>query len=183
MLRALGDALDGAEIPWMVAGSVASSTWGEVRSTQDIDVVVVATRSSLVRLCQALPAERWYADLDMAIEAAKRRSMFNVIDLETGWKVDLIFRKGRAFSRAEFDRRRRATVDGVEVWIAAPEDVLLAKLEWSKAAGSERQLRDAAGIVAVQRDALDGEWLRHWAKELDVEAELASVWPPAGRDP
>ena len=86
----------------------------------------------------------------------------------------------RPFSRAEFDRRRRAIVDGVEVWVAAAEDVLLAKLEWSKATGSERQLRDAAGIVAVQGEALDGEWLSRWAKELGVEAELARVWP--GRD-
>ena len=177
MLRALGGALDLAEIPWMVAGSVASSVWGEVRSTQDIDLVVAASRVSLVRLCGALPAERWYADVDMAIDAARRQSMFNVIDLETGWKVDIIFRKERPFSRAEFDRRRRAVVDGEEVWIATPEDVLLAKLEWAKRTGSERQVRDAAGIVAVQGDGLDREWLTHWAKELGVEEELSRIYP------
>ena len=177
VLSELGRALDLAEIPWMIAGSVASSTWGEVRSTQDVDLVVVATRTSLVRLCRALPEDRWYADVDMAIDAARRQSMFNVIDLETGWKVDIILRKGRAYSHAEFDRRRRALVDGVEVWVAAPEDVLLTKLEWSKATGSDRQLRDAAGIVAVQGDTLDAAWLTRWAKELGVEQELARVWP------
>lgn len=81
VIRALAEALDAAEIQWMVAGSVASSTWGEVRATQDIDVVVEATRTSLLRLCRALPAERWYADEDMAIEASKRRSMFNLVHL------------------------------------------------------------------------------------------------------
>jgi predicted nucleotidyltransferase len=182
VLRELGAAFDDAEIRWMVAGSVASATWGEVRATQDIDIVVEATRTSLVRLCRALPAERWYADVDMAIEAAKQRSMFNLVDMETGWKVDVILRKGRDFSRAEFERRRRAPVDGVDTWIASPEDVLLAKLEWAQATGSTRQLRDAAGIVAVQGDALDGAWLRRWAKELGVEAELATVYPgPASR--
>jgi hypothetical protein len=180
VLRAMGDALDEAEIPWMVAGSVASSTWGEVRSTQDIDLVVVASRTALVRLCRLLPDDRWYADVDMAIDAARRQSMFNVVDLETGWKVDLILRRGRPFSLAEFGRRRRAFVDGVEVWVAAPEDVILTKLEWSKVAGSERQLRDAAGIVAVQGAALDGGWLTRWAVELGVEAELAQVWPGEG---
>lgn len=176
VLRALGDALDAAEIPWMVAGSVASSVWGEVRSTQDVDLVVVATRGSLVRLCRALPEDRWYADVDMAIDAALRQSMFNVVDLETGWKVDIILRKGRAFSHAEFGRRTRAVVDGQEVWVATAEDVLLAKLEWARRTGSERQLRDAAGIVAVQGEALDRAWIERWAKELGVEAELARVW-------
>lgn len=180
VLRTLGDALDAAGIPWMLAGSVASSTWGEVRSTLDVDLVVVATRASLVQLCGALPPDRWYADADMAIDAALRQSMFNIIDLETGWKIDIILQKGRPFSRAEFDRRRRVEVDGTEVWIAAPEDVMLAKLEWAKKTGSERQLRDAAGIAAVQGDALDGEWLRRWAKDLGVEDELAKVYPGPG---
>lgn len=177
VLRALGEALNAAEIPWMVAGSVASSVWGEVRSTQDIDIVVVATRTSLVRLCRALPEERWYADVDMAIDAARRQSMFNVVDMETGWKVDIILRRGREFSREEFGRRRRVVVDGEEVWVATAEDVLLAKLEWAKRSGSERQLRDAAGIVAVQGATLDRAWVERWAKELGVEAELERVWP------
>jgi hypothetical protein len=179
VLRALGEALDAAEIPWMVAGSVASSVWGEVRSTQDIDIVVVATRTSLVQLCRVLPEERWYADVEMAIDAARRQSMFNVVDLETGWKVDIILRKGRDFSREEFARRRRAVVDGEEIWIATPEDVLLAKLEWASRTGSERQLRDAAGIIAVQGERLDRAWVERWARVLGVEAELARVWGTA----
>lgn len=177
VLAALGSALDAAGIQWMVAGSVASSTWGEVRSTQDIDLVVVASRTALVQLCKALPPERWYADVDMAIDAARRQSMFNIIDLESGWKVGVILRKGRPFSQAEFARRRRVEVDGVEVWVASPEDVLLAKLKWAKATGSERQIRDAAGIVAVQAEALDEAWLRRWAQELGVEEHLAKVYP------
>lgn len=178
VLATLGQALDATGIDWMVGGSVASSTWGEIRSTQDIDVVVVANRTSLVDLCRALPSDRWYADPDMAIEAARRRSMFNIIDLESGWKIDIILQKGRAFSRAEFTRRRRTELDGTLVWMASPEDVILTKLEWAKATGSERQIRDAAGIVAVQGSALDGEWLAQWAKTLGVDDLLARIYAP-----
>ena len=64
--------------------------------------------------------------------------------------------------------------------MATPEDVLLAKLEWAKASGSERQIRDAAGIVAVQGDALDAAWLRRWARELGVEDELSRAYPRPG---
>jgi hypothetical protein len=115
----------------------------------------------------------------MAIDAARRQSMFNIIDLESGWKVDIILRKGRAFSKAEFARRQQVEVDGTLVWLATPEDVILSKLEWAKATGSERQIRDAAGIVEVQGDALDRAWLRHWATALDVGELLRRVLPEA----
>lgn len=41
------------------------------------------------------------------------------IDLEGGWKIDLIVRKGRPFSRAEFDRRQTAEVWGLKEWARA----------------------------------------------------------------
>ena len=41
-------------------------------------------------------------DVDAALEAHKRQSLFNVIDLASGWKIDLIIRKSRAFSQGSF---------------------------------------------------------------------------------
>jgi hypothetical protein len=56
--------------------------------------------------------------------------------------------------------------------------VILTKLEWAKSSGSERQIRDAAGIVEVQGSALDGAWLARWAKALGVEDLIARIYPP-----
>ena len=130
-LRELTAALDASEIRYMIAGSVASSVWGELRATQDVDLVVEAGVYELVRFCRLLSAERWYADTGMAADAARRVSMFNVLDTETGWKFDIIIRKGRAFSREEFARRQLADVGGVSVPVASPEDTILSKLEWA----------------------------------------------------
>lgn len=162
-------ALDAAGVPHMVVGSFASAFHGEPRTTQDIDVVVRIGPAELERLLAALPESEWYADAETARDAQRRGEMFNVIDLTTGWKSDVIPLKAGAFARSEFQRRVEADVLGTRVFLATAEDTLLAKLSWAQAAGgSERQLRDVAGIVAATGDALDRVYVERWAAELGV---------------
>ena len=106
VLQRITVALDRAGVAYMLAGSFASAYYGSLRSTQDMDLVIAATPQQLQRLIQGLPSGEYYADLDAALEAFKRESMFNVIDLRTGWKIDMIICKSRAFSQEEFGRRR-----------------------------------------------------------------------------
>jgi hypothetical protein len=49
--------------------------------------------------------DAYYVDPDTARHALRRRSQFNVIDMATGWKADLIIRKARPFSVEELARR------------------------------------------------------------------------------
>ena len=100
-------ALDRAGIGYMLSGSFASAYYGSPRSTLDIDLVIEATTAQLHAFVGALPNKEYYADLDAALDAHQRQSMFNVIDLATGWKIDLIIRKSRPFSQEEFRRRQR----------------------------------------------------------------------------
>lgn len=173
LLDRVGKLLDASGIPFMVAGSFASTAHGMPRTTQDLDVVIdPAGRPSLDALLALVPADQYYVDADAARDALRRRSMFNVIDLASGWKVDLIVRKDRPFSRSEFDRRVRMTVLGIPVFVASPEDTIVAKLEWSKlAGGSERQRRDVAGIVATLGDALDLVYVERWVSGLGLTEE------------
>ena len=128
----------------MVAGSFASSAHGMPRATQDVDLVIdPPSPAALDTLIRSMAPEQYYVDLEAARDALRRRSMFNVVDLASGWKVDLILRKDRPFSRDEFARRMKLTLLDVSVFVATPEDTIVAKLEWSKlAGGSERQRRD-----------------------------------------
>ncbi len=57
-----------------------------------------------------------------AVEAFRSRSMFNLIELSSRWKVDFVVRKDRPFSRQEFDRRFLAQIAGVEVYLATTEE-------------------------------------------------------------
>lgn len=168
--------LDRLGIPYMVGGSTASSVHGEPRTTRDVDIVVEIGIESLESLFDSFDPSQVYADRPetQAIGAAPGQ-MYNLVDLRGGWKVDLVVRRDRPFSREEFARRIEVEVLGCRVTIATAEDVLLAKLEWFAKGGSSRQLDDAAGIVRVQGDRLDVAYLRRWAAELDVAALLDEV--------
>ena len=164
-------------IPHMVVGSFASMIHGEPRTTQDLDIVIDPSIDQLEQLLRALPSERYYVDPDVARDARKRRSMFNVIDMTTGWKADLILRKARRFSAEELGRRIKATIAGIRVDAATAEDTIVAKLEWSKAGSSDRQLEDVAGILRVRGPELDLDYIERWLDEL----ELREQWDRARR--
>lgn len=177
-LRRLVEVLDTARIPYMVAGSFASTFHGTVRATQDVDVVVVLDRPGIRRLLAELPDDRWYASEEAALDAVQRGSQFNVLDMETGWKADLIVRKARPFSRAEFERRVRTELLGVTTWVATAEDTIVAKLEWRvKGGGSDRQLADVVGILRAVGERLDRPYIDRWAAELG----LTDGWAEAQR--
>jgi hypothetical protein len=173
-------ALDSAGIAYMLSGSFASAAYGVPRSTQDIDFVITATPSQLRTLIQILPGDRYYADLDAALEAHKRRSLFNVIDSATGWKIDFIICKSRAFSEEEFGRRRLLDVEGTSLFVASAEDVIIAKLEWSKLAKSQRQLEDVAAMLRVRFEQLDHSYLEKWIAELGLNGEWKDALFAAG---
>jgi hypothetical protein len=167
--------LERAGVPFMIAGSFASSTHGAPRSTQDLDIVIDPTAASLESVLSDLPAEEYYVDADVARDALQRRTMFNIIDLSSGWKIDFVIRKDRAFSVEELQRRQPVEMLGVAVFVATAEDTIIAKLEWSKlAGGSERQRSDVAGILATHA-VLDLPYLERWVRELDLEDEWQIV--------
>lgn len=175
-LGRLARALDRAAVDYMFCGSVASTYHGIPRTTQDIDLVVALRPGDLRRLLEVLPEAEYYISEEAARSAIRSRGQFNVIDLATGWKADLIVRKARRFSAEEFGRRVRAGVMGAEVWIASAEDTILAKLEWAaRGGGSERQLRDVRGIVAMQRAALDWEYMSRWGDVLGIDEAVAAL--------
>jgi uncharacterized nucleotidyltransferase DUF6036 len=159
----------------MLTGSFASAYHGAPRSTQDIDIVIAANPEQLRRFVAYLPSCEHYADLDAALEAHRRQSLFNVIDLATGWKIDLIIRKLRAFSQEEFGRRQLVNVQGLALFVASAEDVVIAKLEWSKLAQSQRQIEDVAAILRLRWELLNRAYLERWISELNLNEEWSNA--------
>lgn len=171
LLREVVTALEGAGVPYMLVGSFASTSHGAPRATQDIDLVIDPTPEALDRFLRAFDDDRVYIS-SSAHAAVASRDQFNLIDTTTGWKVDLIVRKDRPFSVSEFARRRQTRMLGVDVCVASAEDTILAKLEWAAMGQSDRQVADAATVLTVGAEALDHEYLDHWAAELGVMEQL-----------
>jgi hypothetical protein len=181
-LAAVVAELDRCGIPYMLAGSFASAYHGEPRTTYDIDIVIDPSERALRELVRTIDPESFYASPEAAEEAWRRRGQFNLVQLATGWKVDLILRKDRPFSREEFSRRVRAEIHGVSVFVASAEDTIVAKLEWARAGGSERQHRDVIGIVDMCGPSLDRAYIERWASELGIEEQWRAVERAAASD-
>jgi hypothetical protein len=171
VLERITTALAQSDVAYMLTGSFASTYYGTPRSTQDIDVIIEATPAQLSAFVNSLPVDQYYVDLDAALQSLKAESMFNVVDRSTSWKIDFIIRKSRPFSREEFRRRIRAHLQGVSLFVASKEDIVIAKLEWSMLAQSQRQIDDVAAILRVQRETLDRTYVEKWATELHLEKE------------
>lgn len=175
-LMMLSAQLDRAGIAYMIAGSIASTHYGEPRSTQDIDLVIWASVEQVTTFVNCFDPSRYY--LNEHIAEGKLRDHFNLIDTLTGWKVDLMLRKDRPFSRSEFERRQPVTILGVATFVATAEDTILAKLEWGKEGGSQRQFGDVVAMMKVQKH-LDHDYLNYWAIELGIVDELARAFDAA----
>jgi hypothetical protein len=157
------------DIPFMLTGSVAASFHGRPRATHDADLVIDPTSVQLSAFVEDLEAASFYVDPEPAREALSRRGLFNAIETKQASKIALIIRRDRPFSREEF--ARRMTVDlgfAKAVPVVTPEDAILSKLEWARRSGdSERQLADAAGVLAVH-PSLDRRYIERWAVDLGV---------------
>jgi hypothetical protein len=182
LLGEIASLLDAAQVRYMVTGSIASTYHGRPRATQDVDVVVETNRDHLLAFVRACAARGFYVNAEDAKDALEHRSIFNVIDVSSGYKIDIIVRKDRPFSLEEFSRRRRVELPAVVVSMVTAEDAILSKLEWSQAGGSDRQYQDAVGIALSQGELLDLAYLRRWAAELGVEDELRRLLSERQRD-
>ncbi len=173
LLGLLVEALEDSGVEYFVVGAMASSTYGEPRSTRDVDVVVDLRPDQIPALVARFPAPHFYVSEEGARRAAEHRDMFNILHPASGLKIDLIIRKADAFDDSRFRRRRRLRVlPDRQVYLASPEDVILKKLVFYKEGGSEKHLRDVAGILQVSGRALDRAYLARWARRLGV----AEIW-------
>ena len=165
--------LEQLNVPYYIGGSIASSVYGISRATMDIDLVSELKSDHVKFLIQALKKD-YFIDENMILDAIKNKSSFNLIHLETMIKIDVFISKERKFDKISFKRRKQDKIsegpDSIQVFLRSAEDTILSKLEWYKSGGSvsERQWNDILGIIKVQGELLDKDYLRQWAKELGV---------------
>jgi hypothetical protein len=175
--------LESLNIRYLIGGSFASIAYGRVRTTQDVDIVAEMTLHHVPSFVQAVEQD-FYADAQMIQTAIERRTGFNLIHLETMFKVDIFIPKRRPFDKEQLARRVERVIDNENsrtAYFASAEDIVLAKLEWYRLGNetSERQWQDILSVLELQKATLNMAYLQQWAQTLQVadllERALESV--------
>lgn len=170
-------------VPYLIGGSLASTLYGMIRTTQDSDIVAEMKFEHLKPFVSALQDE-FYVDEEMIAEAVQQNSSFNIIHRETFFKVDVFIPRPRPFLQSQLARAKKQVFTfetEVSAKFASPEDTILSKLEWYRLGGevSERQWRDILGVLKTRAGELDLDYLRQWAKELKVSDLLERAFNEA----
>lgn len=179
------EALQRLGVAYYVTGSVASSAHGVARASLDVDLVAELTVQKAEPLADLLDAAYYTPRGQMRVAAAEHRS-FNLIHLETMFKIDVFVSKDRPFDREVARRARAQMIDespaAPHVLVASAEDTVLAKLEWFRRGGetSERQWWDIVGVLRVN-SAVDTEYMRRWSAELGVSDLLVQALAQAAQ--
>jgi hypothetical protein len=176
LLKKVIQVLEGAGIEYMVSGSLVSSLQGEPRSTHDIDVVVAVQRLMASALVRAFPSPDYYLTEESILEAIQDQGMFNLIDVNSGDKIDFWILTDDPFDYSRFKRKYTEEAMGIRIMVSSPEDTILMKLKWAKlSGGSEKQYTDALRVYEVQFEELDMDYLNHWSKKLSVDLLLERI--------
>ena len=167
-------------IHYLVGGSLASSLHGIPRATQDVDIVADLAENQIEEIA-ALLSQSFYIDIEMARDAVKRRSSFNIIDKEYFFKIDIFVQGPDDISAIEMERRviyQVADSNDQSIYVCSPEDIIAHKLYWYKLGNgvSERQWNDAVNVIKVQKERLDIDYLKRTCRARGVSELLEKAF-------
>jgi len=184
LLRRIVGVLEKLGLRYYVTGSMASMYFGEMRYTNDVDVVVDFSLDRVADFCREFPPDECYLSEDAARAAIRTRGMFNIIYPADGLKVDVIIPEPTEFNRMRMRRaiRLRPAPD-YEATFGSPEDVILKKLDFYREGGSEKHLRDIASMLKISAGKIDLDYIEKWANRLELTNEWHVVQQRAGGPP
>lgn len=160
-------------IPYLVGGSVASGLYGVARSSLDLDLFAMIRLEQVRELVARLGAD-FSVDEQMIRDAIELRSSFNLIHLETMFKVDVFLSKERPFDQMRFKRWAELILASKPVQkaiISSAEDIILTKLEEYRLGGeiSDQQWWDILDVLNMQAGKLNMDYLQRWAADLNLD--------------
>jgi hypothetical protein len=149
----------------MLIGGYAVIAYGQLRTTQDIDIAIAATYERTVQL-QAQLKKLGY---QIPSEPNPDAPLFFVTDVKAKLEVEIWTKPDGVVFDAELLRRRvkvRPFGDSFEMFVIGPEDFIVNKLARKDRGVQDEQ--DAYSVLARQKGKLDYAYLRKRATAARV---------------
>ena len=165
LLNKVCKSLNGNNIPYMISGSIAMNIYTIPRLTRDIDIVIELDKSGIDDFIGLFPDS--YFNIDTIRDETVKRGMFNIIDNQTGFKIDFIIRKDTRYFKLAFDRRQKIHEFDTDLWIITLEDLIIAKLVWIQEIQSDQHKSDIHNLLLYPD--IDMSYINKWCQELNLE--------------
>jgi hypothetical protein len=172
LLKIVAEVCGRLGIRYVTVGSLATIAYGEPRFTNDIDVVLDLKAEQIDAFCKAFDAPEYYLSHSAVETAVRDRRQFNIIHTTSALKVDCIL-PAAPFDFQELARGTSKQVrENFAAVFAAPEDVILKKMEYYRLGGSDKHLRDIVGVLKISGNSVDRSYIEDHAQLMGV----ADVW-------
>jgi hypothetical protein len=145
-------------IPYMIVGGQAVLLYGEPRLTRDIDITL-GVDSHKINDIVAIAKKLKLKILPEDVEKFVMETMVLPVLGRKGIRIDFIF-SFTDYEKNAIARAKKIDNDGVEIYYASPEDVIIQKIF----AGRERDIEDVRLIIAKQK--VDDSYILKWLKEF-----------------
>ena len=177
-LKLILEALEAADVEYLIGGAIAEWAWGEPRATQDLDIVINLPIEAVGKFSKELEKRDMLVPADIILDAMMEERAdipLNAIHMYSGLKADLyLMREGDALRQSAFQRRVKVDYGPPigEVYVHSPEDLILYKLMYLGLSGQPKHARDIAAILRAKKNQLDFGYIEEWVTRLG----LGSVW-------
>ncbi len=170
VVKSITRILEEKKVDYVIVGGIAVSAWGNIRTTRDVDILLLLNKEDANELEVALKRERFSIQAGDILDALKQRSHFTIFDELSEYHIDAkgIYSEN---DRLTLTRRRKVSLADFALYVASPEDLIANKL----LVGSEQDIKDAEGMYARQFDNLDMAYLEVRCMSLEVNEEFLTM--------
>lgn len=180
-VRLVIDAIEAADIEYLIGGAVATWAWGEPRSTLDLDMVVNIPIEGVGVLSQELKKRDMLVPAEIILDnilETRADLPINAIHMYSGFKADLYpVRVGDELRQSAFARRQKIDMGdplGV-IYAHSPEDLIIYKVWYYSLSFQTKHVRDVISIIHTLQEQLDYAYIDFWAKRKNLSDYWAEI--------
>jgi len=170
LLRDLVPAIEKHGLRWFLFGAQAAILWGNVRSTNDVDITVIepADREAFVNAMREHGFDLKYSDR----ESMTNSRVFPFNHRATGIKLDVVI-GGHPLEETFVDRAVDVDIEGIQIPVISPEDLIVVKI----LAERPKDIEDVRSVIVRQRKSLDTAHIRETLAILEEALTRSDLLP------